>query len=331
MSLIKVCLPIAILLLTTCSRSDQEEYEMSLRHVRQLLTDRDCDEALRVTAELNASGNRSRDPDYIYLRSSAFACNANYDDLRFFVNNFPLVNNITDNSFHSTLASFYNAQDPPSSSEYSHLSDAIDTLFFPGDIRVVSYAAREDLFGERTALNFNTQILYMLLTKIGRYSRYYGNMGNNANNQLVKGAGTQGNTCFADYTTIGARGLRFLTLSATNPCQSDSAGHPDMRAGAENRKSIMCEGVTMINALFELINVTLPQIINSRELDDLASLNQELCANEFGNALVCSVQTQSLCEGEDENGNPNVPLEQVESFMALYYDSLTDIPPTPSP
>ena len=327
--LLKALIPI-IFLFTSCSRSAQEEYEMSLRHVRQLLTDRNCGEALRITAELNTSGNRSSDPDYIYLRSSSFACNANYDDLRFFVDNFPLINNITDNNFHSALASFYNSQNAPGSSEYRYLNDAINTLFFPGDITTVSYTAREELFGERIALNFNTQILYMLLTKIGRYSRYYGNMGRNDDNQLVKGAGPQSNTCFTSYTTPFAQGLR-RAMSVTNPCQSNSTGHPDMQVGAENRKSIMCEGVTMINALFNLINITLPRIINSRELDDLTNLNQEICTNEFGNDLICSVQTQSLCEGEDEDGNPNISMEHVESFMALYYDSLTDIPPSPSP
>ena len=191
---------------------------------------------------------------------------------------------------------------------------------------MVSYASREELFGERIALNFNAQILYMLLTKIGRYSRHYGNMDRNDDDQLVKGVGSQGNTCFTDYTTAASQGLRTLTLSGTNPCQGNNGGHPDMQVGAPNRKKIMCEGVTMINALFELINTTLPRIINSRELDNLATINQELCDDEIGNELICSVQTTSMCEDGD-----SVTLEHVESFMALYYDSLTDMPPTTSP
>ena len=320
-SKILLSIPVAILLLASCSRSDQEEYEMSLRHVRQLLTDRDCDEALRITASLNESGNRSTDPVFLQLRSSSFACKGNYDDLKFFIENFPLVNNITDNSFHFSLASFYNANDNPDSSEYGYLSNAIDTLLYPGTVDTVAFASREELLGERVAHNFNTQVLYMILTKLGRYSRHYGNMGTNDENQLVKGLGDQGNTCFTDYTTTTSQGLRAVALSGSNPCTGDTDGHPDIQESIseEDRKRIMCEGITMINTIFEIINTTIPRIVNSRSLDDLTSLNQELCTNEFGNALICSVQTQRLCE--------QMSFDFIESFILLYFESLTDTTP----
>ena len=317
---LKVILVI-LLLVISCGRSTKEEYEMSLRHVRQLLTERRCNEALRITASLNAKGNRSKDPDYLFLRSSSFACKGNYDDLRFFTENFPLINNINDDTFHPTLASFYNAHNNPDSSEYGYLDDAIKTLLFPGDITRVSFASREELFGDRIAHNFNSQVLYMLLTKIGRYSRHYGNMGRNGDNQLVKGLGNQGNTCFADYTTLSTQALRGVSLTTNNPCQGNSNGHPDLQASAEDRVRIMCDGITMINTLFEIVNATIPRIVNSDSIDNLNNINQELCRNEFGNALICTVQTPSLCE--------EMPLEFIESFILLYYDSLTDVPPAP--
>ena len=307
---------VALLLMVSCSRSNREEYEMSLRHVRQLLTERRCDEALRITDELNSSGNRSSDPSYLYLRSSSFACRGNYDDLNFFTENFNRLNDINNDSFHFVLASFYNAQNNPDSREYENLASAIDTLLFPGDITRVSFESRLELFGDRIAHNFNTQILYMLLTKLGRYSRHYGNMGLNDDNQLVKGLGDQGNTCFVDYTTTGTQVLRDVSLSNDNPCGGNSDGHPDMQESAENRTRIMCEGITMINTLFEIVNATVPRIVNSRDADNLNNINQELCTNEFGNALICSVQTPSLCE--------DMPLEFIESFILLYFESLTD-------
>ena len=315
----KILICAALSLSLACSRSDQEDYEMSLRHVRQLLTERNCDEALRVTAELNSSGNRSEDPDFLSLRSSSFACKGHYDDLRFFTENFPLIDNINEDSFHFALSSFYNANNPPGSTEYRHLSDAINILLFPGDTTTVSFASREELLGDRVAHNFNTKILFMLLTKLGRYSRHYGNMGSDDNGQLIKGGGDQDNTCFADYTTTTSQVLRSNALTTGNPCSGDSDGHPDMRASAENRIRTMCEGITMINTLFEIINTTIPRILNSRELDDLNEINQDLCTNEFGNALICSVQTPSLCENESA--------EFAESFMLLYFESLTDIAP----
>ena len=311
----------ALIFLFSCSQSAEEKYEMSLRHVRQLLTDRNCGEALRITADLNSSGNRSGDPRYLYLRSSSLACNGDYDDLRFFTENFPLLNDVNDDSFHYLLASFYNSGRRPGSSEYRHLAESIDTLLFPGDITRVSFRSREELFGDRIAHNFNTQILYMLLTKLGRYSRHYGNMARNSDNQLVKGLGNQGNSCFADYTTTSTRVLRDVSLTTGNPCQGNSNGHPDLQESAENRVRIMCEGITMINTLFEIVNFTIPRIVRSDGINSLTELNQELCTNEFGNALICSVQTPSLCE--------DMPLEFIESFVLLYYESLTDAPVAP--
>ena len=311
---------VALLFLISCGRSDREEYEMSLRHVRQLLTDRKCNEALRITSRLNSKGNRSKDPEYLYLRSSSYACNGNYDDLKFFVDNFPLLNNINDDIFHYSLASFYNSVNNPGSGQYENLSNAINTLLFPGDTTRVSFASREELFGDRIAHNFNTQILYMLLTKLGRYSRHYGNMGLNDDNQLVKGLGDQGNTCFTDYTTTPTQLLRDVTLTTTNPCASNSDGHPDLQESDENRIRIMCEGITMINTLFEIVNATIPRIVNSGSIDNLTAINQELCTNEFGNDLICTVQTPSLCAER--------PLNFVESFILLYFESLTDIPPS---
>ena len=292
---------------------------MSIRHVRQLLTDRNCDEALQITANLNTSGTRSEDPDFLYLRSSAYACKSNYDDLRFFTENFPRINDINNDSFHFVLASFYNAENNPNSEEYRYLSNAIDTLLYPGNTNIVSFASREELFGERIAHNFNTQTLYMLLTKLGRYVRYYGNMGTNDNNQLVKGLGNQGNICFTDYTETLSQNLRTSSLTNTNPCNGNAVGHPDMQASAENRIRIMCEGITMLNTVFEIINTTIPRITNSGDLDDLTSINQALCSNEFGDANICSVQTPRLCE--------TMPVEFIESFVLLYFDSLTDTTP----
>ena len=314
---LKIFISVAILLFISCSQSDQEKYEMSLRHVRQLLTERNCSEALRITTELNQSGTRSSDANFLYLRSSSFACSGNYDDLRFFTENFPTINSIDDNSLHYTLASFYNTNNVPDSNEYNSLSSAINTLLYPGDTTTVSFASREELLGERIAHNFNAQVLYMLLTKLGRYTRYYGNMGTNETRPLInKGIGDQGNVCFTDYTTTASQALRQVALSGTNPCQGNTDGHSDMQESAENRVRIMCEGITMFNTLFEIINTTIPRIVNSRDLDDLTSINQELCINEFGNAAICSVQTQSLCE--------TMPVEFIESFILLYFESLTD-------
>lgn len=303
---------IALSLLISCGQSDREKLELSLQHVRHLLTDRRCEDALKITNGIYTSGNHSSNQDFLSLHAASLACSANFDEVRFFSTNIPLMAGISDSLLHSTLASFYNANNRPDSSEYQNLIRAINVLLYPGNMTTVSNASREALFGKTTNDNLNAQLLYMLMTHLGRYVRYYGNMDLNAG-QMVKGAGAQGNTCFIDYTTSLAQTGRATLSSPTNPCTGDDQGHPAMESGASNRVNIMCEGITALNNFFEIL-LNLSSLKN--DLEDLQSISLNLCDNAFPNNPVCLVKTQRDCE--------NLPLQDLELFMLTFFELLTD-------
>lgn len=315
MPLILFCM--SLFLSFSCSRNDREEFEISLQHIRDLLTERRCDDALEFIDTLDKFKDRSTNPEFLSLQASAFACKGNYDDFRFFEESLSLMDGLTDSNMLYSLAAFYNAQDAPDSSFYQNLARAINTLLYPGKTERVSHLSRRELFGERIAHNVNSQILYMLLAQLGRYGRYYGNMGLSGDD-FVKGAGSGSNSCFTDYTTAPSQAARSTLIPGSNPCSSDSDGHPDMQAGAPNRIAIMCEGIVMMNNLFEIIVYTLVKIQNSGELGGLLNINRQLCETHLTNRAICNAQTQSECEG--------LPVEEIEVFSLLYFEATTDTP-----
>ena len=304
-------------LLISCSRSDKAEFELSLQHVRWLLTEKNCDHAISIMRDLKNKGNHSANPEFLSLYSASLACRGNYDEINFFKFNLPRLKDVDESTFYEVLASFYNAEDNPGTSEYSYLDDAANVLLYPGNITSTSHEVRRKLFDSTSASNLNAQLLYMIITQVSRYVHYYGNMGLNASGKREKGSGVQGNICFTDYTTTEAQTLRASFLSPDNPCNGDDQGHTAMNTLSTQRTSVMCQGITKINNFFDLLSNLAFSGINSSELQDLQLLNRSRCGEQLmNNPAICTTKDLEECE--------TLPLRDIESLMIIYFESLTN-------
>lgn len=304
---------LAGLLLVCCSGSPREKLEKKLTYLRQVLTHRDCPEAERIIQDLG--GGHERNSEYISLKASGEACRGNYDEVRFFGEDVSSLSGATQGGFFYSLASFENSQDAPGSVPYTALDNAIRTLLYAGG--EPEHTARVARFGREEADELNTQLFYMVITQLGRYVRFYGNMGDDGSGVLSKGSGDGINSCFADYTTPVAMTL-LAGLPGTNPCAVAGDSHLSMRASVTGRKAVMCEGIVLFNVLLELIVEIAFIGRNTESLRDLqAALIAVGCSGVLVGAPVCQVKSHQVCE--------DLPEEQLEALMIAYFEFLTGV------
>ena len=307
--------PIALFIFS-CGQSGKEKFINATQKAHYLLTKKKCDDALAITNKLYRSGNHSTNGDFLSLHASALACKGHYDDFGFFIDNLPILTNVSDTNFLYSTSNFNNATIAPSQKPYGHLKEAIDVLLYPGNLTTSSHSQRAELLGEKMAHNINSQILFMVITQLGRYTRHYGNMGI-LNGRIIKGEGDHANNCFIDYTTAVAQTAKSAILQ-NNPCIDNDDGHLDMKENAPDRIKIICEGVTMMNIALDLIGRTLTLIDTSERLNELKNLTLNRCrlSGEIDeNSSVCSVQTPKKCE--------ELSIEELELYMLIHFEILT--------
>ena len=217
----RLLIAVFLALLISCGHKEEEKLDADLEYMAQLLTEKKCDAALELSDEIIADGKNMDKKEVLSLRASAFACKANYSTSKFYIENLPILASTDIFRLYFDLATFYNADDIPNSSAYRYMAQAINTLLFPNGLEETSHAQREQILGKINAQNINDQALFMLLTQIGRYIKYYANFGENSEGNFVKGAGSQSNTCFGSYTEPLAQEFAYsLSRYGDNPCST---------------------------------------------------------------------------------------------------------------
>jgi hypothetical protein len=297
------------LLLTACGQSDKEKIESGLKHARQLLTLRKCDDALTV---LNEIGFQAGNAPYLQTYSSAYACKSNYSTVTFFGTDIDKLS-ASQGGMLGSLTTFTTSQNPNAlSASYNYLQTAIETLLYAGGITASSHTNRLTKFTASEVSNMGVQAIYMILVQMGRYFAYYGDADTSTG---VKGDGAEPNTCLVTYTNPLA--IDALDDGVSGSCTDvANLGHTSIETGdADIRRTRMCHGVVLFNNFIDLITNVSFSGSSTGELGDLATVFDTLCSSDLNvPGAICTIRDQSACEALDP--------DEIELFFAWIFERI---------
>ena len=75
--------PLIILVCFSCAKSNEEKVQSALNEAKAFMSEGQCSKARKV---LDDVGTQARNPQYISLYASTYACQANYSELGFIEN-----------------------------------------------------------------------------------------------------------------------------------------------------------------------------------------------------------------------------------------------------
>ncbi len=300
--IIRLLVSLSLLTLGACSSGNKEKIEDGIDSALYYLSlpTPNCQKAIE---ELEKIGRQTTNALYLRTLASAYACRGSYGELIFFGD----IGNISSNvsSFFGSLTTLGLAvQTAPEPDSFLDVQRALDVLLYAGGQTTPSYTNLVTIFGQRQANNLSMQTLFMLLTQLGRFNYYYGNV--NASGQ--KGLGGGSNNCFYPYP-----GLIQTTIADSadtgGRCNSSNSpvGHPQLNIATPgltnaiiNRR--LCYGVVIVNNLINILtniefsnNDALGAIVDLKDtLDTVLSQAQSIPDPDFQAFL--EVRSQSQCE-----------------------------------
>lgn len=299
---------VILFILTSCGLSKQEEIDDAITVAHQLLTSKKCSEAI---ATLNGVGRQETNADWLRAYASAYACLANWSVVNFFADDLDSISSADQDAILGITAAFDQAvMTSPTDSHYTNLLTAVNTLLYAGGISSPSSASRKTVLTSSEVNNIDVQNLYMILNQIGQYARYYGN----TNSAGTKGAGTQSNSCYINYTDANAQAIVAI---GGGSCSVFNDGNTDLTGNRER----LCQGVVLFNNFLDILaSVSLAGSDNAGSLEDLVDEIDDLCA---GSALdmggTCTIKSQSTCVA---NANANLNIEHLERYFAVVWESM---------
>lgn len=249
-----VLIVLSLVLISACSSGNKEKVESAIDTALYYLSlpTPNCQKAIE---ELEKLGRQPLNPLYLRTLSSAYACRGDFSEL----NLFGYIDNISSNvaSFFGSLTTLGMApQATAESAEFLDVQRALDILLHAGDQTTPSYANLVTLFGARHANNLSLQALYMLLTQLGRFNYFYGNV--NATGDKGLGAGV--NNCFYPYPAL-VQSTVADSADTGGRCNSANTpvGHPQLNiatAGLTNAiiNRRLCHGVIIVNNLIDILS-----------------------------------------------------------------------------
>lgn len=293
---------LSVLTLGACSSGTKEKIEDGIDTALYYLSlpTPDCQKAIE---ELEKIGRQNTNPLYLRTLASAYACRGSYGELSFFGD----IDNISSNvaSFFGSVTTLGMAvQTAPEPDSFLDVQRALDILLYAGGQTTPSYTNLVTLFGQRQANNLSMQTLFMLLTQLGRFNYYYGNV--NATGQKGLGAGT--NNCFYPYP-----GLIQTTIADSadtgGRCNSGNSpvGHPQLNTATPgltdaivNRR--LCYGVVIVNNLIDILtnidfsnNDALGAVVDLKTTLETVLADAEAIPDPDFQAFL-QVRSQSACE-----------------------------------
>lgn len=313
-----------IFALFSCGKSKDEKVNDSIDRANTLLTSRKCSEAISILEGLGRQTNNAR---YIVALASAYACRAEYSSITFFASD--VTKTSSDDSILGGLTLYTTSSQDVESPFYTDpfvqdLQTAIDVLLYAGggisSTSEPTYARRAAIYGE-DAGDVNSFAMYLILTQLGKYLRYYGD----GDDDGLKGGGSLSNTCLSDYENVPlAVETAITTAGETGSCVTTNGGHSELADGvaAATRRQRLCQGVVLINNLFELLPFVLADAAGT-DLDDISAVTDEI--DDAKDALevlvpgigsVMTVQSQSNCETDT-----NISMADIESYFAAIMET----------
>lgn len=318
--LIKKYLIVLVGLCVSCGQSDEEKIKGVLETSEILLSTSQCQPAIDL---LEAVGRQNLNARYLKNLASAYACRAGYSSIKFFGSDIAL--SVTPAPM-GGVARYSTSQATSTSpltsdTKFRDLQTAIDILLYAGGLSSTTVEPtstnRNAKFTSSEAGDINAQLLYMMLVQLGKIMRVY----SDANALGAKGGGALANNCFTTYSNVTAFDIALAMAAMPGACTVTNNGHTELAVGVATRRKRLCEGVVLLNGIFDLIPVVLSSIAsgsisNISTIDDQISLRKTELTTKFpaiGTTL--TVMNQYICENDT-----NITIETLESYFALIFE-----------
>lgn len=327
-----------------CGPTAQEKMENAILSAQIYLSSWECKKAIALLEENAAMG--SSNPDFLITWAASYACKAGFSTPSFFADEVPKFNAAAGLGGFSTFT-LARKMDDPDNEQYAALARAVEILLYAGGISVAhnpSASKRVELLGVEKAGDVNSFLLFLILSQMGMYFNYYGNVDDTG----AKGEGQNfTNTCIGNYDkTITFSydlngdgdlldpGENIFTIdnlltvyhSAANKCNHlDSSGHPQLTAGATTLENLIdryCQGAVLVNNFLD----TLPLVITAYAGNDLEQVNaitteitqakEVLSTSKAGIASVLNVTGMAKCRTD------NVDTSNLQLYFLLIIENL---------
>ena len=312
-----------IFCLFSCGKSTDEKTTSAVLSATIFLSKGDCQSAIDVLEE---NGRQDKNAHYLKTLSSAYACRAKYSAVTFFANDLGLTTNpapFGGSSIYSTSLSTV-ATTLQNDFYFRDMQTAIDILLYAGGIPTTlepTSLERSRYFTSDEAADIDSQLLFMMFAQLGKYMHYYGN-GNAAG---LKGAGTAGNKCFTSYNITAIVNPTLAALPAT--CKGNPGSpHSDLSItipSAATRKTRLCQGVVLLNGIFDIIPSVLGSATGTLATQSAAitiastAIAGLLKAADPSIGEVASTVNQTICED-----NTHVPVAKIETYFSYMFEDL---------
>jgi hypothetical protein len=300
-----IFLLLILALFTACAKNAQEEEYTAIDQALTLLSEDECEKAIDLLEEV---GRNRKNPVYLQVLASAYACRASFNEIEFLSTDIEAIDTDAADFMKSLSILSLSNESEADSQSMQDIDEALDILLTSADGQP-SQTAREAKFGPRKAGDMGIQALFLSIVQLGKFLNFYGNVnasgakglgGANADEQ-----GPNQSECFLPYTYPAAIAYT-NTLPGTNACDdypTDNA-HPNMSfAGAnlETTKARMCQGLMLITNIIDILsNITIPNNPATDNLDEIATLAQNfkttLTTADPQLATLLSTTSQSTCE-----------------------------------
>ncbi len=288
----------------SCGNNPEEEAYQAIDQALTLLDANKCDAAIELLEDLD---DQDENPVWIKTLASAYACKANFNMVKFVDRDIAAIDG--SNLFSSMSILTYSDETSLNSAEYLAMEHSLEILGRE-DFKQIT---RTDDFGRRHGEDMGVQVLIYSIVQFGKYLNWYGNVDSTGK----KGAGTNTNTCYLNYTygpavaTIGA-------LPGTNACQVTNDGHPDLIG--VNKIERMCEGITLVTNVYDVLSEI--DLSTSSTLSSLESIVTQIetyrtAADAAGVGYLLDVTSPEACETLLANA---ADMNNAELLFALVFE-----------
>ena len=271
------------LALVSCGMNPEQKAAIGIDEALTLLSKGKCGQAIEILEDLD---DQSKNPVWIKTLASAYACKASIDVILFVDSD---IDAIDENLLFESLSILtYSDETAVDSSGYVGLRDALDIL---GRTDFTQTTRNAD-FGQRHGEDMGVQTLVYAIIELGKYINWYGNV----DAVGKKGAGTNSNSCYLNYTYGPAIAI-VSGLPPSNACNSTNDGHPDLN-GAQKITRV-CEGLTLMTNIIDILETI--DLSSSSTLSSLEDLVVKLetyrvVANAVGVGYLLDVTSPTACE-----------------------------------
>lgn len=295
-----------LLVLISCGGTPEEKAAKAIDEALTLLSNDKCDKAIEV---LESVSDQDDNPVYLKTYASAFACRAGFNEIKFADDD---ISAIDDTKLMASLSILtYSDETAVDSAKYTDMKRALTIL---GTGNSFNQTKRNQLFGKRHGEDMGVQVLVYSIVEFGKYLNWYGNVDATGK----KGAGTNTNSCYLNYSYAPAIAV-VSALPATNACQVTNDGHPDLNGASRIKR--MCEGLTLVTNIYDVLNtIDLSSSSTLSSLEDIVTEinNYRTAANAAGVGYLLDVTSPTACEALLANASD---MNNAELLFALVLES----------